>query len=115
MPGFVIQRHTGAGAEHYDLMIERSGALATWQLPEPPSMGRTVRARRLPDHRLAYLTYEGPVSGGRGEVRIHDSGSYSEISWDEKRVELRITGGKLDKLSMIIETRSDDIANVSVS
>lgn len=29
---------------------------------------RSFRAQRLGEHRAAYLTYEGPVSGGRGRV-----------------------------------------------
>ncbi|NQU74842.1 MAG: hypothetical protein HQ546_00840, partial [Planctomycetes bacterium] len=29
------------------------------------------------DHRLVYLTYEGPISGGRGRVQIADRGTYS--------------------------------------
>jgi hypothetical protein len=36
----------------------------------------TVDAQRIADHRLAYLEYEGPISGGRGTVRRLDGGSY---------------------------------------
>lgn len=36
----------------------------------PDGQGVSVfRAERLADHRREYLTYEGPVSGGRGRVR----------------------------------------------
>ncbi len=67
---YVVLHHTGHGEPHFDLMIERDadGPLATWRLPAwPPSEGMV--ATPLPDHRRVYLQYEGPVSGGRGEVR----------------------------------------------
>ncbi len=69
---FVILLHRHHGPTHFDLMIRRGDALATWQLATHPSEAGTagpLTARRLPDHRLAYLTCEGPVSRGRGEVR----------------------------------------------
>ena len=33
-------------------------------------------AEVLPDHRLAYLDYEGPISGDRGSVTRWDRGTY---------------------------------------
>lgn len=76
---------------HCDLMLETGDALATWALATLPSDWQTslrdsqltfalnnfVDAERLPDHRLAYLDYEGPVSNGRGSVRRLDAGTYS--------------------------------------
>jgi hypothetical protein len=57
---------------------------------------------RLPDHRAFYLDYEGPVSGGRGEVLRVWAGYYEVIHRDptcwllrlfrpdqEERLELR--------------------------
>ena len=79
---FVILAHTGHGAEHYDLMLERAGALATWQLtclPASLEPGRALPARKLPDHRTAYLDYEGPVRGGRGSVRRAAGGTYEAL------------------------------------
>ena len=66
---FVIQKHTTGGASHYDLMLEAGGALATWRLRRLPTVmkpGGSMPAQALPDHRLAYLSYEGEISGGRG-------------------------------------------------
>ena len=37
-------------------------------LSEPPPVGVEIECRLLADHRLAYLDYEGPISGGRGSV-----------------------------------------------
>ncbi len=70
---YVVLRHTGVVPEHFDLMIQLPGAerLATWRILIPPeTWGRQMpAAERLADHRVAYLTYEGAVSGGRGEVK----------------------------------------------
>ncbi len=76
---FVIQLHQVGDGYHYDLMLETGEALVTFQLPVLPGEivdGESVEAARLPDHRREYLTYEGPVSGDRGTVRIVDRGRY---------------------------------------
>jgi len=68
---FVVLHHTGVPSPHYDLLIDVAAeeALLTWRLPcWPPgeeSLGVVLQA----PHRRLYLTYEGPVSQGRGEVR----------------------------------------------
>lgn len=74
---FVIQFHSAPAGAHYDLMLEAGEALATWRLDRLPAEaagGQALPATALPDHRREYLTYEGPVSGGRGSVRIVDRG-----------------------------------------
>jgi len=79
MPRFVVHHHTfDDGDEHWDLMFEVGDVLWTWSLPVPPDLEDRlpVSARQLPDHRAAYLDYEGPVSRDRGRVRIHDRGIY---------------------------------------
>ncbi|MCC7350946.1 MAG: hypothetical protein IT446_10275 [Phycisphaerales bacterium] len=67
---FVILHHQGIESPHYDLMIETAegSALSTWRLDRwPPADGDVVTP--LPDHRRAYLDYEGPISDNRGHVR----------------------------------------------
>jgi hypothetical protein len=77
---FVILRHeTTAGSErpsHWDWMFQEGEALVTWAAEVWPQAGQPVVARHLPDHRLAYLDYEGPVSGNRGHVVRVDRGQY---------------------------------------
>jgi hypothetical protein len=66
---YVILRHEGVPQPHFDFMVELSARapLATWRAPRwPPATGDYFE--RLPDHRNAYLEYEGPVSGDRGTV-----------------------------------------------
>ncbi len=95
---FVILLHVGHGEDHYDLMLARGGALATWRLSSDPAdiaTGQSVPARRLADHRRAYLTYEGPVSGGRGRVGRREEGSYHIITRREGCWVFRLEGERL--------------------
>ena len=95
---FVVHEHSGYGELHYDLMLSVGEALATWQLAaSPPEMteGDELPARRLDDHRLAYLDYEGPVSGGRGQVRRIEKGNYELVSRGPLRWEVLLDGEKL--------------------
>ncbi len=89
MPRYVVLHHTGYGEPHYDLMVERDdvGPLATWRLTRWPVQGR-IEAVPLPDHRRVYLEFEGPISGGRGEVCRIASG---HCTW--KRDELVLADG----------------------
>jgi hypothetical protein len=76
MSRFVVLEHESPRGRHWDLMLETGPALATWALPEPPDAAETMIADALPDHRPAYLDYEGPISGGRGSVTRWDRGTY---------------------------------------
>jgi hypothetical protein len=68
MPRFVILEHDHPEL-HWDFMLEAGAVLRTWRLAAPPALGQVVAAAASFDHRLLYLDYEGPVSGGRGTVR----------------------------------------------
>jgi hypothetical protein len=98
---FVILLHTGQGSQgeaHYDLMLEEGPALATWQLarsPEDLPPGGVAPARKLADHRREYLSYEGPVSRGRGRVERIDAGSYELLRAEEGLREVRLRGARL--------------------
>ena len=73
---FVILRHEGINPPHFDLMFESSPGsdLRTFRCFEwPPNPGADLLA--LANHRRAYLEYEGPVSGNRGQVRRVLSGT----------------------------------------
>ena len=96
MPRFVILRHEiPAGSErgtHYDLMLESEGVLRTWAIPELPAQGKVTPADALPDHRLAYLEYEGPVSGNRGSVTRVDEGEYELLAESAELFQVRLAG-----------------------
>lgn len=72
---YVVLHHTGVEQSHFDLLIEHGpdGLLAAWRCAQwPPPAGAAFEP--LPDHRRIYLDYQGPISGGRGEVRRVASG-----------------------------------------
>jgi hypothetical protein len=85
MPRFVILQHEPPPNTdrklHWDLMLEESETLRTWSLAAPPADGESTVARSLPDHRKAYLDYEGPVSRNRGSVARWDFGHFR---WHEQ-------------------------------
>lgn len=99
MPRFVILRHeTPSGHErgpHFDLMLEAGGVLRTWSLLELPAEGKVIQGEALPDHRLAYLDYQGPVSGDRGSVSRVDEGEYEIIEDSADLLRMRFSGKAL--------------------
>ncbi len=95
---FVIHLHSGFGEEHYDLMLSYGNVLATWQLRESPlgmKAGQEIPALRLADHRIEYLTYQGPVSQGRGKVTMLDKGNYELVKQSPTRWELQVKGEQI--------------------
>lgn len=65
---------------HWDLLMQQEGSLATWRLLQKPRCSVWIPSEKLPDHRLMYLDYEGPVSGGRGHVSQFCTGQYAVCS-----------------------------------
>lgn len=112
MPRFVVLHHecpeTFGKPSHWDLMLEREGALLTWSLPRLPVAWDPSRAaaggsppsesllvERLADHRLAYLDYEGPISGDRGRVMRQDEGEYRVLAQSEGALRVEVRGNSL--------------------
>ena len=86
-PLFVIQRHD-ARRLHYDLRLERDGALASWAVPKglPLRSGERHLAVHVEDHPLEYASFEGEIPQGEygaGTVEIWDRGTYELL--EEKR------------------------------
>ncbi|MCA9101102.1 MAG: DNA polymerase ligase N-terminal domain-containing protein [Pirellulales bacterium] len=103
MPQFVILHHRmpigDVRPSHWDLMLESGQVLKTWALSAAPSTdaAASIEAEQLPDHRTAYLCYEGEVSGGRGDVVQYDAGTYHTTDdldglADGDVIELRLVG-----------------------
>lgn len=90
-PGHAV---AGGRGTHWDLMLEHDGALKTWALAAEPTGEISLSAEQLPDHRLAYLDYEGPVSGNRGHVTRHDAGECTWLAQSADRMEVQLDGGQ---------------------
>ena len=95
MPRFVILRHDmppgTPRASHYDLMLEQDSVLRTWACDALPQADSPTLADPLPDHRLAYLTYEGEVSGDRGSVTRVATGEYELLQETSQLVRVRLS------------------------
>ena len=102
MPRFVLLEHRWNGV-HWDLMFETApgGLMPTWAIDAPVVPGRDLPARRLADHRAAYLDYEGEISGGRGTVRRVDRGVYEPLAWTDDLVRVRLEGAQLVGLAVL--------------
>jgi len=99
MPRFVVLRHeTPSGyprETHLDLMLEQNGALRTWAVEGIPTLGESVVAEQLADHRLAYLEYEGEITGDRGRVSRVEAGEYELATESETEITAQLNGEKL--------------------
>ena len=110
MPRFVLLFHDCSevpdAESHWDLMLEQAGVLLTWRLRQLPDQwhaaapGETpeltaVAAQRLPDHRIAYLDYEGPITGNRGQVSRWDHGHYSPLEESNGVLRVELVGQRV--------------------
>lgn len=94
MPQFVLLEHDHPHL-HWDFMLEVGATLRTWRLDRIPDQDGVMPAEQLPDHRLAYLDYEGPVSGNRGTVRRLDRGDFRVLEDQAARLVVQLDGQRL--------------------
>src|SRR6059058_5409149 len=94
MPRYVILEHDWPH-KHWDFMLEAGTILQTWRLPDVPQAGVAMRAEKSFDHRLLYLDYEGPISGGRGSVSHWDDGAFETLIEQENRRVIQLKGKRL--------------------
>ncbi|MBS0210667.1 MAG: hypothetical protein JSS27_17125 [Planctomycetes bacterium] len=99
MPRFVVLRHelpaSSGRPSHWDLMFEVGGVLRTWAIETLPDVVVPAPVTALPDHRLVYLEYEGPVSDDRGSVIRWDAGQYEVIADEANHFAARLICQKL--------------------
>lgn len=94
-------------------MLDQGNTLATWQLARDPAClqaadsQESVPARRIGDHRRAYLTYEGPVSGNRGTVSRVAQGQYELMEQTEAEWIVELRSGDLTGRFRISPLRPD--------
>ncbi|MDX6646237.1 MAG: bifunctional non-ous end joining protein LigD [Miltoncostaeaceae bacterium] len=100
-PTFVVHRHA-ARRLHYDLRLERGGALASWAVPKglPLEIGGRHLAVHVEDHPLEYGSFEGEIPAGQygaGTVEIWDRATYDLL--EDKRdggLTVRLKGRRLE-------------------
>ncbi|MCC7086461.1 MAG: hypothetical protein IT427_15785 [Pirellulales bacterium] len=113
MPRFVVLRHESPSSHragvHWDMMLEYDGALRTWALTTEPAPGASIAAVALPDHRLHYLTYEGPISGDRGEVSRWDEGTYEMRRETLDELVFQLNGNRLTAEYSLRRTPEDNL------
>ena len=95
---YVIQKHTTDDDVHWDLMIERDGVLATWRVGVSPKqmLCNTLTITKIHDHEMRFLTYQGPVNKGTGDVTIADKGICVINQWTDNRITGFFDGDKLN-------------------
>ena len=99
-PRFVIHEHH-ATRLHWDLRLERNGALASWAVPKglPEAPGENHLAVAVEDHPLEYLDFEQDIPKGQygaGSVTIWDRGTYECLKWEPRKVEVALHGERVD-------------------
>jgi bifunctional non-homologous end joining protein LigD len=109
---FVIQKHR-ATRLHYDLRLERSGAMPSWAVPKGLPTARNDRrlAVQTEDHPIEYASFAGTIPEGHygaGEVRIFDDGTYDLVEWDDNKVSFVLHGRRYPGLEYhLVKTRTD--------
>lgn len=100
---------------HFDLFLESQGTLMTWELSSLLTSQNKQVVRRLANHRLLYLDFQGPLSNDRGTVKLIDSGSLEWVTLESERLIARINGQALaGLLTLTSDTSStDDVWNLT--
>ena len=95
MPRFAILEHDYPET-HWDFFLESGEVLRSWKLYSRPEPNIAIRAESAPDHRLPYLTYEGPVSGDRGSVTQFAIGQFDWMIVRSDLVIIEARGASVD-------------------
>jgi len=101
-------------SSHFDLMLEKDGRLTTFELLQLPIPGERFPVRRLAEHRIDYLDYEGPVSGDRGHVTKWTAGHYLTFAETEEKWVVALHSPRLAARLVLLRPSSDNIESLSV-
>jgi bifunctional non-homologous end joining protein LigD len=96
---FVIQEHH-ATRLHWDLRLERDGVLVSFAVPNglPTEPKDNRLAVHTEDHPLEYLEFHGEIpkgSYGAGTMTIWDRGTYEELKWEPRKIEVLLHGERV--------------------
>ena len=113
MPRFVVLFHElppeSNRPSHWDFMLEYGSVLRTWAFESPWDSSTGGMAEALPDHRLAYLDYEGPVAGNRGQVSRIEQGFFQIVH--ENDVEIRVELIGQHRSGILVLTKENELKN----
>lgn len=75
-------------------MIEEADCLKTWRLDNPPEKLTSGETKATPilDHDKKFLTYQGSVNNGKGNVEIVDEGLCAIEPGDEHNLKIKFDG-----------------------
>ena len=112
---FVVQRHR-ARRRHYDLRFEMNGVLASWAVPNGPTLDPKARrlAVHVEDHPIEYIDFEGVIPSGEyggGDVIVWDTGTWEPYETDDPvaavaagELHANVTGCKLKGKFILIQS-----------
>jgi hypothetical protein len=96
---FVIHYHL-TEKDHFDFMLEEDDSLLTWRIEphlfEDLKKGLAIESQQISSHRKEYLNYQGPISCGRGSVKLVDSGSCKKTGGNSLFLSGKIFHGNLN-------------------
>jgi bifunctional non-homologous end joining protein LigD len=116
---FVVQRHR-ARRRHYDLRFEIGGVLASWAVPNGPTLDPAVKrlAVHVEDHPIEYLKFEGVIPSGEygaGDVIVWDIGTWEPHETDDPaaavaagELHVDVTGSKLRGRLILVRSGRDE-------
>ena len=120
---FVVQRHR-ARRRHYDLRFEMNGVLASWAVPNGPTLDPAAKrlAVHVEDHPIEYIDFEGVIPAGEyggGDVIVWDTGTWEPHETDDPvaavaagELHADVTGHKLKgRLILVQRGRSREDSN----
>jgi len=105
---YVVQEHRSRRT-HWDLRLERDGALVSWAVPKgvPTEPGDRRLAVQTEDHPLEYGGFQGVIPRGQygaGTVETWDRGFYVTVKWLEDKVEVVLAGQRLRGRYELVQT-----------
>ncbi len=93
----VLLHHTTRTGSHYDWLLtdprDPQGKLwtARCELPSEHWLGAgRLALEPIQPHRRVYLTYQGPITGGRGSVQRIDEGTFVPRLWTQSRIVIEL-------------------------
>lgn len=112
---FVVQRHR-ARRRHYDLRFEINGVLASWAVPNGPTLDPAVKhlAVHVEDHPIEYIDFEGVIPAGEyggGDVIVWDTGTWEPYKTDDPaaavaagELQADVSGSKLKGRLILVQS-----------